>query len=440
MTTYRHTQTNCLKIVSFYSPAKAIVLIGSIILFCMFFNLAAADNDSKLIDEYIQSLGYRSFIEFNSSNIKQFWVDKTVSSDKNTINIVLESTGANNYESVPLRIQLMNVLENQDCKIDVLTENSDVSFFVINDQKKTISGPTEKEQFVQNSIVSSTFHLEDTRNLTFYMCFSAPQPSLSIKKIILSFSDNKNSSFFLSPGVLSITKNDVTLSNSKLIDSPDFAVCGVYTKIFSNKKIFTENNTLTSSVKIKNLGSVPTKIYFGYSSYLKNGDNLKTENYPYKNINKILTVVSANKGSNIIVVDDYPEWETKCHIALNVKDDLSDIPNTNILNGTILEIKKLKNGQGEITLDQLLKESMPQGSKIRIHGAFSGNLYPATKVLQPNEEAVLSATIKKDDTFLAYSSKAFSRNVYYVVPLIYSYSTESNVENTIIIEDFSISY
>ena len=45
-------------------------------------------NDSELIDKYIKSLGDKTIV-FDGSNIKQFWVDKTVVSKNNEIIILL---------------------------------------------------------------------------------------------------------------------------------------------------------------------------------------------------------------------------------------------------------------------------------------------------------------------------------------------------------------
>lgn len=56
----------------------------SMILGCVLFNHAEAGaskksfNGSDLINNYIRSKGYSSFIVFDTSNIKQFWIDKPV--------------------------------------------------------------------------------------------------------------------------------------------------------------------------------------------------------------------------------------------------------------------------------------------------------------------------------------------------------------------------
>ena len=96
------------------------------------FAQTSTTDDSKLIEQFIQSKGYSEIIVFDASNIKQFWTDKTVFSRDGLIHVSLNKNDNSTFESVPLRIQLANVKETQDCKIDIITDNSDVSFTVFN--------------------------------------------------------------------------------------------------------------------------------------------------------------------------------------------------------------------------------------------------------------------------------------------------------------------
>ena len=152
-----------------------------------------------------------------------------------------------------------------------------------------------------------------------------------------------------------------------------------------------------------------------------------------------MKVVSHSEASNIIKVDSYSEWSKGCHLALEAKEDMSDIPNNNFA-GIISEIKKLENGQAEIILSKPLKSKLDEGTKVRIHGLDGAYLYTKIKNLQPGEEQTFTSTIKKDDSFLGFSSKAFSRGVYYVVPIILSYSADASKDNTVLISNYSISY
>lgn len=409
----------------------------------------AAENDqgiseSDLIDKYIHSLPYSSSIVFSPSNIKQYWIDKTVSSQNNTINILLNNHVGNKNASASLPIKLINVDETLDCTVIVLSNNTEMPFSVSNNKSNVVSQSSPQTKFLNYSISSSSFHLEDTAGLSFNLQFISDNLSVaSIKRIVLAFSKNEQSNFLLPPIKMEISKDMISCSDSTKIDASSFIITGKQSQIYSNKKILVQDNVFQSSVKVSNIGKTRTLVYLGYRAYSADGMALRIENYPYQNNNQILSVVSAPKGQNSIIVDSYPEkWAPQCHIALNAKEDLSDIPNTSILNGTggfILEVKKKENGHGEIILNSALSKEIPSGTKIRVHATFSGNLYPVTKVLKPGEEAILNSTIQKDSNYLEYSSKAFSRGVYYVQPLLFSYSSDTNEENTVQISDFSIS-
>ena len=119
---------------------------------------------------------------------------------------------------------------------------------------------------------------------------------------------------------------------------------------------------------------------------------------------------------------------------------MSDVPNATLADGNIIEVNKINDNQAEIILDKPLKDGLKENTKVRIHGFTGAHLYTNTKVLNPGEEITFNSTIKKDEDFLQYSSKAFARGVYYVVPIIISYSTDSNKDNAILIRDFELSY
>lgn len=398
-------------------------------------------NSPDLLNQYITSKGYQSTIIFDSSNIKQFWIDNSVLSKDNSININLSSNNTNGNESVPLRIQLANVNEAQDCKVEVISETEDFGFSVLNNSSKVLSSSKTEDRFLDYSIASSVFHLEDTTKMTFVLKFNSKTASiLSIKKIILSFLDNKESAYLLPPGKINYTnKNISTSSTIEEVNSTSFSITGKNTVIRSSKRFIVADNTLSSSVTIKNTGETPTTIYVGYGAYTQDHVWLNDKNYPFKSINNVLKVVSHSEASNIIKVDSYSEWSKGCHLALEAKEDMSDIPN-NYFAGTISEIKKLENGQAEIILSKPLKSKLDEGTKVRIHGLDGAYIYTKTKNLQPGEEQTFTSTIKKDDSFLGYSPKAFSRGVYYVVPIILSYSVDPDKENTVLIKNFTISY
>ena len=218
-----------------------------------------------------------------------------------------------------------------------------------------------------------------------------------------------------------------------------FFVTGKQTAIFSLQKILTTNNTLVNSVTIKNTGNVAVNVFWGYGIYTKDNTWLNSKNFPFQNINNVLKVISSSDRGDTIIVDSYPDWAKNCHLALNAKEDMSDIPNT-FLAGTVSEIKQNEKGQAEITLNTPFTSKIEEGTMLRINGQGGAYLYTNTKNLQPGEEHVFNSTIKKDETFLEYSSKAFPKGVYYVVPVILSYSVDSDKENTIMISNYTVLY
>ena len=127
-------------------------------------------------------------------------------------------------------------------------------------------------------------------------------------------------------------------------------------------------------------------------------------------------------------------------IARNVKADLSDVPNKSFINNLITDIKRMDNGQGEITLQSPLETELKKGEKIRLHGSPSGYLTSTIKVLYPGDEAIFVSSIKKDDNNILYSPRSLPKGSFYVTPVILSYSVDPSFENTILIKNFSLSY
>jgi hypothetical protein len=436
---------------NFQKPCKANLTIASLLLFLLltsFYVFAQnSRNDSAdgvntneaLLNQYVKSKG-NAVIVFDETNIKQFWIDNSVISRKDSFEILLEQAKSGLHESVPLKIQLANVNERLDCKVEIISETEDIGFSVLNNKSKVLSSSKKEDNFLKYSIVSSVFHLEESNMLSFVLKFNSKKEVVSIKQIILSFSDNKESSYLVSPGTIHYTPQTLETTSTITDDKADtFTVSGKRTKITSPKKIITADNTLTSSVTVKNIGENATTIYIGYGAYSQNNVWLNGKHYPYKPTSETLNVVSIVEESYKIIVDSYPEWDKGCFLALNAKDDMSDIPNNSFLDGTITEVKKIDNGQAEITVNKPLKK-IEKGMRIRIHGKSGAYRYTEVKVLQPGEEHTFTSSLRKDDSYLEYPSKGFPRGVYYVVPVILSYSVDSSKENTILISNFTVSY
>ena len=423
--------------------------IYTFIMLCvsLFSSAQIKSDDGNILEKYIASKGYNSSIGFDASNIKQFWIDNTVVSINNTIRVLLNSQKVRQRESIPLKIQLVNLLENQDCHIDIITENSDLSFLVTDTNNKTISSSTKDDDFIQDHVLTSTFHLEDTQNFTFNLVFQSKTLSeILIKKIILSFSRNKDSRFLVSPGLIEYEADDFVVELSKgdayHIDQTEndihsFSLTGKGVKLLSKKRILVSDNAINNSVKVKNIGKDPVRIYYGYVPYTKDQRNIHNRNNPYDN--SILKVLSSEDNSNRIIVDSYPKWKESCYLVLNAKEDLSDFPNFSFV-GPIQTVNKLDNSQAEIILESPLKKAIKTGTDIRIHSPYgSMYIYTHSMTLKPEEELTLSSSKEKDDSFLQYSSKAFCRGTHYVIPVLWLEST-TNEESTVLISNYSVSY
>lgn len=396
-------------------------------------------SDNILLDQLIQSKG--TTISFDASNIKQYWTDLSVVSIDNSIKVLMNHNN-NTFESIPLKIQLANVNEAMDCRIDVFFNNSSSSFYVLDDKGNTISSSQRENNFLDYYVSSSTFHLEDTLDYTFFLRFNSTSPSdISIKKIVLSFSKNEFSNYLASPGKIIFSKNGFSTNSSASISDDNFvSVTGKLNVVSYTKKILVTDNELRSTLTVKNTGKADASVRFGYTPFTKDNVKLDPRNFPYKDNNKILTVISSFPQSNKVVVDTITEWSRGCFLALDAREDMSDIPNNSFTEGKILEIKEMDDGHAEITLDKPITTPLKVGSKVRIHGKNGALIYTNSKVLHPGEEESFTATIKKDDSFLKFSREAFPRNTHYVIPAILSLSDDSNTENTIQIIESSVSY
>ena len=252
--------------------------------------------------------------------------------------------------------------------------------------------------------------------------------------------DFRNNQLLASPGHFTIGLDDVS-STSILRSLGDcIEITGRNSHIFSRKSILVSDNIFHSSVKVKNIGSIPAHVIVGYATYSQDCIKLDSRNYPYNGINKILKVISSEKGSNRIIVDSFSKWTKKSHLALDAKEDISDIPSNTLLPQKIQDVVSLSNGHAEIVFDEPLNEPLKVGSNVRIHGLTGSEIYLNRKVLQPGEEELFVSEIRKDDNLIRYSSEAFPKGVYYVTPVLFSYSVDSSENNTVLVSDFNLSF
>ena len=440
----------------FFSPQNQHATPKTIFFFvcivCLFFIQAVQgetpgdDSQQELLNKFIASKG-PGIISFDASNIKQFWIDKSVISRSSFFEILLNK---NTNESLPFNLQLINVSEEQDCKIEVITTNQDLSFKVIGKKSKVISESQEKTSFLHYTIVSSTFHLYDVTDYSFSVQFSATEKDIiSCQGVILSFP--KNNLFKQSPGVLKLDADSFSPSNSYKVTEKSndfFEVSGNRTTLLSKNQIQVNDNTLKYSVTLKNTGIVAAEIYGGYAPFAKGGRQIGNSNMPYKEKNPILKIESVDYEANKIIVNQYPEWEKGCFVALDAKEDLSDFPNFNLINGKISDVTKIDEEHTAITFDKPFNTTIKVGTMIRIQAKEGASyIYKIRYNLAPGEEKTFTGEMKKEDDYFKYSAKAFCKNTFYVMPILLFYSSDQNGkvnanagDHTIQISDFSISY
>ena len=420
-----------------YKQLSRIPILISCLIFMNALLIQAADKkeNSKLLDEFVKSQGYQTAIVFDASNIKQFWIDKSVISKDNLIYIQLNADNPMLFESIPLKIQLANINVTQQCKIDVISDDPALSFTISSDKSKDISISESKSEFIDYHIASRVFRIVSLLDNSFSLNFKTKTTSsASIYKIVLSFSriDNLTDNFTSSM----LTKDNLQLASCSFCDDEKIMIRGKRSRMSLKTKIPLEGKKeVLASVKVKNVGEQPTNVYVGYSISNKDGIALNGRNYPYNATNPILNVISAEQGSDTIVVDQYPVWGKNCFIALDPKEDNSDIPNVNLLSPKIANVTKESDGRATITLDAPLPQSLEKGTKIRIHGLSGSYIYTNTKILDPGEEFDFTSAMIQDDSFLQYSSKAFSRGVFYVTPIVLFYSQNAAEDNTILVSD-----
>lgn len=404
---------------------------------CLLFISAAAsgEDDSKLLNQFVQTKGPRCFV-FDATNVKQYWIDNSVISIDNSINIFTKLMKDQYFESKPLKIQLANVNYDEVCCIEVISNTPDLSFNVLDSNSEVISESSKENVFLSYNIVSTKTQLLDIGDYSFSLVFSSKSnEKIVIKSIVFSFSNSN-----LSLEKTDLAKQDKLTIKTKALpdDSGLISVSGINSSIISKEKIYLSDSPVYLVAKVKNTGTSATRIRMGYATYSEDGVRLDHRNYP-RGTNPVLTVLAINEEHNVITVDkEDRDWDKNCFLALNAQEDLSDIPNNTFPDGKIVDVKKTDDGHAEIALDKPINGALQVGSKVRIHGRTGSYLYTNIMVLQPGEEHLFFSKIKKDEKHLAYSKKAFSRGVEYVTPLILSYSVDSNNENVIQISEFSV--
>ena len=238
-----------------------------------------------------------------------------------------------------------------------------------------------------------------------------------------------------------ISPEDFTLKNSSVsFNGSNPVITGQRSTIFAKDFIpVPQNNRLDLTAEVKNVGNTTTHVYIGYAFYDKDKNLIGAQFYPERHVNIILRVLSARKGDSFMIVNKMPLWRKKCSIALDAKDDLSDVPNNNILDGLVSDVEQLPDGNAKIYLSKPLAGDISPNTPIRLQNVSGAYVYMFSDPMVPGEEVISSTSIAKYDSFPYYSTMAISRGVYFVKPLILSYSTEQ-VNNSIEISNWILRY
>ncbi len=142
-----------MKTMYFHVLYQVLIAVTTVIPLCA----QQAHTDDKLLDDFIMSKGFNHPVVFDASNIKQFWVDNTVASNDGSILISL-SRLSETFKSKSLPIQLANVDVSQDCRVDIVTEDTLLDFSILNHANKKIPTTNLKERYLYYNILTSSFY------------------------------------------------------------------------------------------------------------------------------------------------------------------------------------------------------------------------------------------------------------------------------------------
>ena len=343
---------------------------------------------------------------------------------------------------MPNKIQLKNIFENYMCKVEIITENPDLRFSITDSKKKKIGDSSLEEEFLNYNVVTAIFNFEEITDDSFFVDFYSDKNSfLSIKKIILSFSNNPKSSFLVSPGKLDIAKDNTIVTGSVSKDEESFVVSGKKITIKAKNNIFVTDNQFDLSAKVKNVGNTASAVYVGYIPYSKDGTPLEARYFPYKGNNQLLKVVNWETNSNVIKTESISDWARNCYVVKMPDSGTNALKDQVFFSGRIKDVVKNADGTADIVLDKPIDNlSLKKGDCIRINETNGGYVFTNTKTIQPGEEAIFNSSIQKDSSVNYYSNKHLLKEFYYVKPVIMFYGATTKDELSLLVEEFSVSF
>lgn len=343
------------------------------------------------------------------------------------------------YCSKDHRFLLRNVESNQFLPINEVIPDYQFSrngiFFIVEAPLNSpfqLFNTSNIDKLGRFDLIAKTFTSSKKNKVVSLYRFISNRPKENINPIFLRGSRERH---FRSS---SFTSSNCTITHD---ESGSFVVNGINSEILSRD--FFEVSPLTRldlKVDIKNIGYTNTRIYVGYAFYDQHKSLIGNSNFPYIMSNQPLTIVSAEESQYSFIVNSVPDWRKNCSVGLFAKDDLSDIPNPNLLNGFISDVKPLPDGNAEIIMTRPLKNSIPAGTQIRINHVSGSYVYTDMFDFYPQKSISILSSIAKYDTYHCHSSIAIPTGIYYLKPVILSYSSFPPEMNSIQISNFSIVY
>ena len=153
-------------------------------------------------------------------------------------------------------------------------------------------------------------------------------------------------------------------------------------------------------------GNIPKdfRLYIGFELF--SADGKAHQAIAWQGISSTFTQPTrdARKGDKVIYVKNAVSWSLAgtVFIALDAAADGSDLPNTKIIENSIVSKKKIGD-EWEVTLRAPLKADIPAGKNIRQH-VSGGYYYPTIVTLKPSDsgkDVVLTATIQGHNKIVA---------------------------------------
>jgi hypothetical protein len=180
----------------------------------------------------------------------------------------------------------------------------------------------------------------------------------------------------------------------------------------------------------------------GYILFDINKNIIGSDYFPFNYYDGTINVVDTRLDDGIIIASSDCSWDKDCVITLYAKNDLSDVPNFNIIKGKVLDVSKNSNDTEEIiiTMDSPIQDAVPVGTSIRLSRPHSSYLYMNIITILPGESRMLLSSVAKYDTFHQFSKKALPSGVYFIKPMIFLRSQLDGEINTASLSQWCIRY